>query len=174
MPYEKDTDEEKALSAALYRHFENNVPIDVKFADLLEYLLEQGWYDAIITEPSPGTIVMRGMNASTKWLKSITGLSDRDITDPMIDSWEGEFDFTPKRQGSSSWTDDIKTATSFARWGSAEAPLTIIIYADSDDNQKKFISCENGLYKLDKISKFSIEKEIIGLGTIKCFKVEWH
>ena len=177
MPYEPDTKKEEELLAAIEKHFFSSTPINTNFTELLRQLLDKGWYSPVINEPPSGTTLMRGMGVTRKWLQKATGLSSEEIIELGTDekgSLECEFNFTPKL-GTSSWTSDYETAEMFAQFA-REKGWIAIIYANVDSNPKKFISGPKGLYKLNRIkaSPVSQEDESLGVGMIKCCKIEWR
>lgn len=174
-PREKNTKIESDLAIALYRHFNDNVPLNVDFSALLEELLGKGWYSDIINEPEPNIILHRGMHDMTpEWIFNITGIPLDQILQqgmaPNGGEWEGDFDYSPRHPGSSSWTDDFDKAKEFAV--SSEG-RSVVIEAEAGENPEKFISCKDGLYKIDKFATWAFEREFIGLGTIKCHYLKW-
>jgi hypothetical protein len=175
-PREINTEIESELAIALYHHFNNNVPLNIDFSALLEELLDKGWYSDVINEPRPKIILHRGMLGMTpEWIFNITGIPLDQILQQGMElkggEWEGEFDYSPRHPGSSSWTDDFNKAKEFA--GSSTGRLSVVIEAEADNNPHKFISCKDGLYKVDKFATFAKEREFIGLGTIKCHYLKW-
>jgi len=170
-PREINTEIESELAIALYRHFNDNVPLNIDFSALLEQLLDKGWYSDIINEPGPNIILHRGMLGMTPlWISETTGIPLGQI-ELAGGEWEGEFDYSPRHPGSSSWADDFNEAKNFA--GSSTGRLSVVIEAEAGNNPHKFISCKDGLYKVDKFATFAKEREFIGLGTIKCHYLKW-
>ena len=169
-PREKNTKIESELAIALYRHFNDNVPLNIDFSALLEELLGKGWYSDIINEPGPNTILHRGMLGMTPgWISETTRIPLDQIG--LAGEWQGVFHYSPRHPGSSSWTDDFNEAKEFA--GGSTGRLSVVINAKAGENPEKFISCEDGLYKVDKFATFAAEREFIGLGTIKCHYLKW-
>jgi len=174
MPKEKNTPREGELAIALWKHFNQNAHLSPDFSELLQQCLDNPLYDDIIKEPLGGTTVYRGLVGMTsEWLSKLTGLSlDRINRDGELFSTEDcNFNFTPAHPGASSWTDEMSEAKKFA--STATHDLAVIICADTSENKKKFISCEEGLYKIKKFATYPEEREIIGIGTISCFSVTW-
>ena len=174
-PPEPNTEIETKLATALYRHFNDNVPLDVNFSALLEELLNKGWYSDIIKKPGSNIILYRGMISMTpEWICKTTGVPLDQIQqgDTLLDGeWEGDFNYSPRDPGSSSWTGDLGEAKEFA--GNSAGRLSVVIEAEAGDNPNKFISCEDGMYKVDKFATFAAEREFIGLGGMEWWGPFW-
>lgn len=165
MPYERNTQIEDRLKNALIDHFEGHKMLDMKSAQMIQDLMAQGLYSHIFAEPTTPVLV-RGMSVSPQWLARIIGRKPE-----MRGSAEVNFEFAPKG-GASSWTTSKSVAAGFHEVGSK---IDIIMYASVADNPGKFLSAAGGLYSTKFISgRFKKEKESLGLGPIKIFKIEWE
>lgn len=177
-PYEKNTDIEEQLFNALKNHYDSNWKLSSEQCQLLQKILANGWYSDIIKEPKDD-IVYRGMNVDEKWLRTVLDLNDAEET-PGEGIEEIFFTFVPdtrRRQAASSWTQDKNTAEYFSTYQSAMQPDThykIVLYAKVVDNPNMFVVGENGLYDVEYLGDNSDEHEVIGLGSIKVFKIEWE
>lgn len=164
MPQELDTALEEKLRRALVDHFEGYKLLSPENAQIIQGFIAQGLYPSIFSEPST-PIVVRGMSVSQGWLTK--ALKRKPEARGKADV---NFKFVPK-MGASSWTSSKKVAQGFHLLG---ADIDIIMCASVDDNQGKFVSAGAGLYSTDFVSsRFKEEKEAIGLGSIKVFKIEW-
>lgn len=166
-PYEPDTSLEKKLGKAIEAHFEGHMLLSPEMAQLLRDLMSQGLYPNMLAEPTAG-IVYRGMNVEGRgvaWLKK-QARGELIGKKGMIDV---NMKYKPKR-GAASWTTKKKVAEEFFNTG---AEYHIILHARVDDNPGMFLSAEKGLYKTDFAERFVHEREAIGLGTIRVFRIEW-
>lgn len=166
-PMEPNTRIETALRMSLQNHVRGIRPLTRRQAQLILSFINAGMYSDIIKGPPPGTYY-RGMMLSLDSLKSLG------IPVPHMDVFEtqmltGPFDVAP-RGVTASWTSNLSLATDYALGYSVsglgdEHIYTTIFFAEIDDNPGKFIDLSS-LY--DIIGKsFSVEKEVIGVGTIR-------
>lgn len=176
-PREKNTKIENELYKAIKRFFSDSEFLSSKQCQLLQKILSQGWYTDIIKTPEVD-IVYRGMIVREQWLKTVIELNDNaEISDEGIK--EFSFTFTPQNN-SSSWTQDEEVADGFAQHGSAmwvglntDFRYQVKLFANVQDNLNMLAAGVNGLYTIDEFSPFEMEQEVIGLGSIKVFKIEW-
>lgn len=166
-PYEPDTSLEKKLGKAIENHFEGINMLSPEMAQLIRDLMSQGLYPSMFAEPTVG-IVYRGMNLEGRgvaWLKKMAGgelIGKKGMLDVSMN-------YKPKR-GAASWTTSKKVAEGFFSTG---VDYHIILHARVEDNPGMFLSAEKGLYKTDFAERFVDEREAIGLGTIRVFRIEW-
>jgi len=181
LPNEENTDEEQDIFDGLKSHIRNNDPFSTDTAQKIKKLMSKHLYTGMFKEPESSP-VYRGMAVSPEWLAKAFKIKAYDKATSLRSnlakggSIEKNFTFTPiTGAGSSAWSTDLRTAKKFANDGPQEVP--IILYAYVEDNKNKFLDLKanknNGIYSLGPMQGFEKEKENIGLGKIKVFKVEW-
>lgn len=162
MPRELDTKIEEKLKKALMDHFVGLSILSKENTQLIHDLMAKGLYPSMFSEPT-NPVLVRGMSVSSKWLTKAIGRKPG-----PRGSAEVKFKFVPKR-GATSWTTSKSVAEGFHIMGSE---VDIIMYASVADNPGKFLS-SRGFYSTSIARRFSNEKESLGLGPIKVFKIEW-
>lgn len=171
-PFEPDTDREKALHRALLNHIRNNIALSGRDVTDIKELLKKGWYSEVFKAPSV-PVVYRGMAVSKKWL--MAALKRQRIDEKG--SVEKSFTYTPRRGGSSSWSTVKSVAKAFAIDSDARftssADVLVILSARVKDNAGSLITGPGGIYKVVDADFLEDEKEVVGLGKLRVFKVEW-
>jgi hypothetical protein len=184
MPFEKSTKLEMQLLDAVVNHFRGD-HLDVESAELLHGFLKRGQYTDIIHEPNYN-ILYRGLSVPSKWVAKILGYK-KTAELPAMGTVEKMFTFNPKKGGATSWSVDKKQSVIFAGdmkfhypagyeddgHKIKEGETGLLMYAALDDNPHRFVSGPDGLYKLRGAQHYDDEKEAIGLGPIKVYKVEF-
>lgn len=173
-PYEKDTEYEKKVYNAISDHVNGNITIPASKTKLINALLRKNLYPKIIAKPGQEE-VYRGMTVTPTWLATAIGESKVEDLSSM-GTKEKKFVFTPIRGDSTSWSVSEKKAQHFARFARFESKdhYAVLLYARVEDNPNKFLDLTKGIY--DKVSGFedyAHEKEVIGLGKINVYKIEW-
>lgn len=172
-PWEPDTKEEARLAAALSRHVLDNVPLSPGDAEAIRGFLKKGWYGEVFKEPEVDT-VYRGMSVPLAWLKKATGMTTAEIRGSKSGrgTVEARMKYTP-RKGASSWSTSKTTARDFSvRGGVAE--YGIVMHAAAGDNPGRFVIGKGGLYRVEPLDDYASEKEAVGLGTIRVYKIDWR
>jgi hypothetical protein len=176
MPFEKDEPIESSAFRQLQKYFDGKTSaVDKKTASTLGSLLKQGKYSDVIKEPTI-KVVMRGMWLNLKQLKTILGDKEFSKIKVKLDTRHSvsgfrkkilkSFTFKPKFNVSS-WTTKPSVAVNFALDNAATDLFGIILYANVSDNQRKFLQCDNGLYKINDFAMNMQEHEVLALGDIK-------
>jgi len=166
-PWEQDTEYERDLYRALSRHINDNKPADGETVSKIKSILKKELYPKMFAEPST-EVVYRGMSVTLEWLKRALKRSKIDEKG----SEEKTFTFTPIRGETSSWTNSKKVTERFTSENSHT--YAVILHARVEDNPDKFLDLTKGMYKnVGRFAPFNNEKESIGLGKIKVFKIEW-
>jgi len=190
-PYEQNTPEEEDLRAHLADHFRRNDPIPQGLIDQIKGYMSLGYYSDIFSEP-PAGVIYRGLYVSNlAFLKNIlpnidvndvplisesvlvTNQFNFDVISKMMLDIDTTMDITNKTgKYTTSWTKDSAQAVRFSsRQGKIfEGDFGIVLCANAEDNPGKFIDCE-GLYQLSRISSYSDEREVIGVGTVRVNRV---
>lgn len=167
VPPEPDTPEEKRLFNALVAHFVDNIKLNAKAAMGIKDLLSQGLYPEVFSPPDQEE-VFRGMSVSKAWLSKTLGMAAKDI--PAKGSKEVETTYTPRNGGGSSWTVNKAITSKYFRDPSR---VGVVLHARTADNPGSFVMGPDHLYRLDFIAGFAYEKEVVGLGDIKIYKISW-
>lgn len=178
VPPEPDTHVEKILLMRLKTHFEYNARLTNQEVEMLNKMLESGWYEKVLARPT-AKIVYRGMSGDVLWVQK---------TFPHI-NWESELRqavakhkpwgisneaYLLNESGGTSWSVDTEIAKSFA------VPIdtnqfSVICWAHTADNPQMLdaTSERRGLSLVKGLADLG-EKEVICLQkTMKCFKLEW-
>lgn len=167
MPYEPDTKVEEKLRYALIDHFAGSSLLTPEMARTIRDFMAQGLYPSMFSEPT-AEVVYRGMNVEGRgvgWLKKLAG--------GKLEGEQGSISVNTKyvpRKGAASWTTSKRVASDFFHTG---ADYHIILHARVADNPGMFVSAERGLYKTDFAARFADEREALGLGTIRVYKIDW-
>lgn len=169
-PMEVDTDVEKRLYNALMLHYVDNEEVTNEDAALMRKFLSKEWYSEIFHEPT-AKVVYRGFSVSKNW-KWLLRVLKVDKLPKDKGSIEKNFTYTPSRTATSSWSTSKKVARDFAEGG--DRGMSVIFHASVADNPGRFVAGPGGLYKVQGFEQYDSEKEAIGLGPIKVFKVEWN
>jgi len=186
-PYEQNTPEEEDLRAHLIDHFRHNDAIPQEQIDQIKGYMSLGYYSDIFSEP-PAGVIYRGLYVPNfailkKILPNIdvgdvplisksvldTNGFNFDVISKMMLNIDTTVDITNKTgKYTTSWTKDPTQAVRFSsRQGKIfEGDFGIVLCANAEDNPGKFIDCE-GLYQLRRISSYSDEREVIGVGTVR-------
>jgi len=166
-PPEPDTPEEKRLFNALVAHFADNIKLNAKTAMSIKDLLSQGLYPEVFSSPDQEE-VFRGMSVSKAWLSKALGMAAKDI--PAKGSEEVGMTYKSRNGGGSSWTVNKAITSKYFRDPSR---VGVVLHARVADNPDSFVMGPDHLYRLDFIAGFAYEKEVVGLGDIKVYKISW-
>lgn len=171
VPFEPDTPEEKRLLGALDDHVNSNKMIKDEDVVLIKSMMKKGMYPKIFKEPE-GVNVYRGFSVSEEYLRKALKLKKGQKL-PKKGKLDVTFRFTPwKGKAASSWTTTLKEAWDFADKGDGE--WSIVMYAVPDENRGKFLDLRGGMYSVKGFENYSKEKEAIGMGTIRVYRVDWR
>ena len=174
LPEEPDTWEEEQLFDELGDHFSfKNKKISSDTAAMMKGFLERGEYKKVFHEPSSNEIIFRGMKTSLSFIENVATTVGESFDElALTGELEGTFVYTPLF-GASSWTLDKDTAEEFrGRWHSG-GQNSVIIHARVSDNIKKLVMCRDGIYDVGGLGLYTHEDEVIALGKIKAFKLEY-
>jgi hypothetical protein len=173
-PDEKDNALEEEIYKQIKKHFASTKREGLPqiTATLLSLLMKIGWYKNIL-HPPPVKKLYRGLKISNK--KQLSELIDLPMDD-IKESGSIKFDKTiPYDNGfSSSWTAKKKISEDFSgNYGKAKRGYVVTLIANVADNPYKFIAGPGGLYDVEGLSKWHLEKETIGLEPITIATIEW-
>lgn len=170
VPAEPDTAIEKALFLRLQDQFLASVSLPKKEAELLKTFLQNGWYSKVFKEPKE-KIIMRGMAVDKKWLARALKKSTSELGAGNIFTSQQSFTFKP-RQGSSSWTTSTKVANQFTTMH--PGACRVIMYAYTAENPGSLLVGKGGLYSVGGLDVNNNESEVLALGPVKVFKLDWE
>lgn len=173
VPYEVNNELEKKMRAKLAVHFGGGQMIDNETLELIRGFVEQGLYSKVFFE-TDAPVVYRGMNVKKSGIKWLQGLVGGDLKGHGVANVDYEYtqrdSSLSELGGASSWTTSKDVPKKFFE---KNAAYHIIMHARTADNPGQFLSAE-GLYNLSFVSpEWKSEKEAIGVGTIKVYKIEW-
>jgi hypothetical protein len=168
---EPDMRAERELYDDLKDYVISNTPLKNAPGKTVQDLISTGKYPKIFKSPAAGLTVYRGMVVSEKWLAAALGAKE----DEVPDSGEEETSFTYAPQGgsSSSWSRQKEAAQRFANRARG-GKFAVVIHASESDNPESFLDMNDGLYNVTPMKRYSNEQEVMGIGDIKVFKLEWR
>lgn len=175
MPEETDNELENTVYQQIKKHFAstNREGLPQMTASLLSLLMKIGWYKDVL-HPPPVKKLYRGLKIRSKQqLSDLIDMPTKEIED------SGSIKFNkpvPYNNGfSSSWTFQKKITKDFStNYGKAKSGFATILIANVEDNPYKFIAGPGGLYDVDGLSRWHLEKETIGLEPIIIDSIEWE
>lgn len=168
IPEEEDTEVERAVYAQIRAHFASSRTGLPQFtAELLAGCMARGWYASVL-HPPPQETLYRGVKLRSRAaLESLLGMED--VQD------EGSVDanrYIPGSNGSStSWSAKKRITKDFSESGERGYAVTLI--ADVAANPNRFLAGPGGLYDVDGLSRWHLEKETVGLEPIIVRRIEW-
>jgi hypothetical protein len=128
-------------------------------------------YSKFFKPPAKQNVVWRGMSVSESWIKRALKLTAKQKL-PSVGSETSKFVYKPRKGYSSSWSLDRTVADNFSKKGDGE--YEVVIHASPEDNPASFLDLASGFYNLKRIEGFKGEREVLGLGWIRSFKIEWR
>jgi hypothetical protein len=151
------------------RHFSNKRKgLPKQIAELLSKLVEKEKYKKILHAP-PLKTVYRGLKLNSKEkLEKFIGAKN------IEDSGSIYFNDSVKLTNgySTSWSRSKKITKDFSEKGKSGYAVTLI--ADLKDNENRFLAGPGGLYDVEGLSMYHLEKETVGLEPIIIRKIEWE
>lgn len=167
---EPDTEIENKVYDAIKKHFASKrTGLPTEIVELLSMCVVLEWYQPVL-HPPPNKVLYRGLKIKTReGLAKILGTNDFED--------EGSMDFEdhvvpPENGCSTSWTAKKKITKDFSEKGARGWAVTLI--ADVEPNKYRFLAGPGGLYDVDGLSRWHLEKETVGLEPIKIKKIEWR
>ena len=173
VPYEQNNALEKKMRDKIAIHFGGGQMIDNETLELIRGFVEQDLYSKVFFE-TDAPVVYRGMNVKKTGIKWMQGLVGGDLKGHGVANVDYEYtqrdSSLSELGGASSWSTSKEVPKNFFE---KNAAYHIIMHARTADNPGQFLSAE-GLYNLSFVSPaWKSEKEAIGVGTIKVYKIEW-
>jgi hypothetical protein len=173
VPFEPDNEYEKKLYVKLRDHFVKGTHVTVDVAKDIERFLELNEYSTIFHAPEQN-VVYRGMVVDDQFMIKALGVNDKNDINPRDGRENMNFTFTPfSSHGATSWTTSLSLAHEFSRYVDTEHKWDLIMFAKVADNPNKFVECKKGLYNVKGFNSYSEEDEVLGLGSIKVYRIVW-
>lgn len=169
---EKDTELEALVYTQLRRHFASTsregLPQDT--AELLAGLVARGQYRDVL-HPPPQETLYRGLKVATEdALSAILG--------GTVPSVAGGVDLAVRRPVtvgngySTSWSSVKGVTRDFS--GAGKRGWAVTLLADTGDNPYRFLAGPGGLYDVEGLSRWHLERETVGLEPILVRRIEWQ
>lgn len=170
VPYERNTPTETDVYQDIAKHFGDSKKFSGDTSEILQQMLKKGYYKAVLHGPGNDTLIYRGMAVYHTWLEKAIG--EHGV--PPEGSKTGRFEYKPRGNDgtSSSWTLNKKTAQTFAK-NSDGGETIVVMYAKASDNKDKLLMGPGGLYKTSRAEGFMHENEVVALGNISVYKIQW-
>lgn len=173
-PEEEDTQLEKEVYQDIKKHFSSqHIGLPKLTVRILMKILENEYYSKVLHPPVHKTLY-RGLKiTNVKDLVKLIGLKELDINN----KGSIEFNDSVKSENgySSSWTFQKQISKDFSgNYGKAKQGYMVTLIADVSDNKNRFLAGPGGLYDVEGLSKWHLEKETVGLEPITIKKIEWE
>lgn len=133
--------------------------------------LEKGWYKKVLHSP-PHKTLYRGLKLNKSELAKLLDKDESYIEDDGSEPWDKPIKISNGH--SSSWTFRKTISKDFSGdYGKAKRGFAITLVADTSDNPNRFLAGPGGLYDVDGLSRWHLEKETVGLEPIVVKRIEW-
>jgi len=167
---DEETEIEKEVYSQLKTHFsDDRKGVSALASELLSACMALGWYKRIL-HPPPYKILYRGLHF--KNIKNIEKLvGEDDLDDSGIIKLKDPITIQPDNGFSTSWTYKKAVSRDFSE--AKKTGFAVTLYANAADNKNRFLAGPGGLYDVEGLSKYHLEKETVGLEPIKIAKIEW-
>jgi hypothetical protein len=173
VPFEKDNKYEKELYQQLLHHFVSNESPSLEAVKTIKDFLVKGEYSTIFHVPEQN-VMYRGMVVDDQFMMKALGVNDKNDINPRDGRENMNFTFTPfSSHGATSWTTSLSLAHEFSKFSLDNRHWDLIMFAKVADNPNKFVECKKGLYNVKGFDSYSEEDEVLGLGSIKVYRIGW-
>lgn len=170
----KEIEPESKLEKLVYKHIKQHfsskhVGLPLKTVKLLIKCLENNWYSKVLHAPKHKTLY-RGLLLNKKDLSKL-------INKEPLDKEKIEYNNSIKVDNghSTSWTYKKNISKDFSgNYGKAKQGYIVTLIANLEDNKNRFLSGPGGLYDVEGLSKWHLEKESIGLEPIQIKYIEYE
>lgn len=174
VPSEKETVLEKKLYDDLKKHFSSkHIGIPKLTNKILQICLKNNWYQDVL-HPPPYKFVYRGLKLSSKdKLSELLNIESSEINDSgIIKDYNNAV--INNNGFSTSWSKSKKITSDFStNYGKGKRGFAVTLIAEVNENKNKFIAGPGGLYDVEGLSRWHLEKETVGLEPIIIKKIEW-
>lgn len=173
VPEEPDNDLETEVYRDIKSHFaSNHVGLPITTANLLFSFMALGWYKPVL-HPPPYERLYRGIKLRGKEaLSAFTGIDSRELSEAGSMSLDILKSIDVTNGYSTSWTSKKQISRDFSEKGERGYAVTLI--AKVSDNEFKFLAGPGGLYDVEGLSSWHLEKETVGLEPINVSRIEWE
>jgi hypothetical protein len=171
LPEEPDTELEKQTYKDIRNHFASkHVGLPKLTVRLLVKILAKEWYQEVLHPPKHETLY-RGLKLSRKELADL--LDQEDFEDSGSIKWGKPVKVYNGH--STSWTYKKTISKDFSGdYGKAKNGFAVTLIAKVKSNPNRFLAGPGGLYDVDGLSRWHLEKETVGLEPIEIEKIEWE
>lgn len=173
IPEEEDNPLETFIYQSIQGHFaDKRIGIPYQVTEFLVKLMESGLYKPVL-HPPPYSTLYRGMKFRSKQdLADFLGVAKEEISKDGAINFEERRTFKPTNGNSTSWTYRKYITEDFSTVGSRGWAATLM--ADVEENANHFLAGPGGLYDVEGLSNYHLEKETVGLEPILVRRVEWN
>jgi hypothetical protein len=164
---------EQMIYDDLKNHFSSkHIGLPMLSARILKLCLKNNWYNDIL-HPPPSKFVYRGLKINYKEKLSNLLKLDQSL---IKDKGSVIVDAPVKNDNgfSTSWT-TVKKITSdfYTDYNKAKRGFGVILIANVEENKNNLLSGPGGLYNIDGLSRWHLEKETVGIEPVIVHKIEW-
>lgn len=170
-------EQENELSIQVYNdiknHFANKrIGLPITTASLLMLCQQLGWYKEIL-HPPPQQTLYRGLKIiGAKKLADLLGMGEEELLTKSSKDYDPGVNIKSTNGWSTSWSSKKKITKDFSKKGERGFAVTLI--ADVVDNPYRFFAGPGGLYDVEGLSNYHLEKETMGIEPINIKKIEWE
>lgn len=171
VPEEQNTEHEKQLLEQIAAFLNYSKPLPPETIKELHNYLKRGWYAGVLKTPDSKK-VYRGIYLPSDSFRQAYRIPP-DVTEGVITN--NQWYTAPA--GCSSWTTNKTVAAIGAKprpFRPAPGLAQVVLHAYTAQNQFKFLVCRSGLYKIAGLDANDEKSEVIGLGKIEIFKIEYE
>ena len=171
---EKNTSEEDIALIELIDHVKDNKDLSDAAISIIKSAMVSGKYADILKAPRFGANLYRGIAVSDEWLDELLGKSRAKSGKVQKVNASDIVYKSPSGGNTSSWSASQAVSTDFAlRNNAGDKKNLIMLVAMAGMNMGTFLVGMDGFYKLTKIKNYNDEEEILALGPVKVFSMEW-
>jgi len=173
MPREPHTAQEDAIYKSLRTHFSSNhVGLPEEHVSILVECLEKGWHHTVLKRPKESTLYRGLVLRSKADVATFLGISEEEVKNGKSVMLGRPLEV--KNGYSTSWTPNRKMADEFAWPEGRKRGYAVTLIADVESQPTRFLSGPDGLYDVEGLSRWHLEKESVGLEPIEVFSAEWE
>ena len=185
VPFEEDTPSETKLLQSIIDYLDGTKQLTNVEIDAIKKWLSSDEYSDMFAAPTAEK-AFRSVSMSYEQLSKVTGLSSDEISAASVGSItkrgsaEKEFTIVSRGGGITSWSTSLSAALHFGRAEihrrKMEGHVIVVFEATTGDNDGSMLDLDAIYNKVDHplmIDRF-MEREIWGLGPIKCNRVRWY
>lgn len=171
MPEEGDNELEVEVFEHLRKHFASNrTGLPASTSAILSLCLALGWYTPVL-HPPPHETLYRGLKFTNRQ-KLLNFLGVESVEDEGAIIYAEGRPIASDNGHSSSWSFRKQITYDFSEDGKRGFSVTLL--ADVEQNPNRFLAGPGGLYDVDGMSRWHLEKETVGLDPIRVRKIEWN